>query len=71
MIFVFLSVLALCIFMHKGFTININIQHSLNEQPVELPTDAPTDDVPTAITNMDSVITNINELMGVDNDADE
>ena len=70
MIFIFLSVLAVCIFMYKGFTINIVVTHKIDKQPVEVTTDAPTDDIPTAITNIDKVINSVNELMGVENDAE-
>ena len=68
MIFICLAVLIVCLFLHLGITVNIKITHSLEKDLSETTKEeVPEDGTPTATTNLDSVITNINELMGVDN----
>lgn len=71
MIFICLSILIICLFLHLGITVNIKITHCLEKADTVTASettkeDVPDDGIPTAATNLDEVITNINELMGVD-----
>ena len=71
MIFVCLSILIICLFLHLGITVNIKITHCLEKPDSSAVSETtkeevPDDGIPTAATNLDEVITNINELMGVD-----